>query len=79
MTITSEGDIAAARKALVAVRAELDAAVVALPNIEGMAPPGLVALLVRAVAARDHLDELETSERAAGDGDSGRQPRPRTI
>lgn len=77
MTITSEGDIAAARQALTAVRAELDAAVVALPKVEGMAPPGLVALLMRAVAARDLLDELETSEREAGD--DNRPPRPRTI
>jgi hypothetical protein len=74
--------VAAARQALATARADLDAAVVALPEVdgdEGMATPGLVALLIRAVAAKDRLDELESSEREAPDADASQPLRPGTI
>jgi hypothetical protein len=55
--------IADARRSLENARACLDHAVSALPEVQGdstMATPGLIALLLRAVAARRHLNALET-------------------
>ena len=55
--------VASARAALAAARADLDAAVGAMPVLdgeEGMAPPALLGLLFRAVAAKDRLRELES-------------------
>ncbi|HEY2901915.1 MAG TPA: hypothetical protein VGL59_15130 [Polyangia bacterium] len=55
-------EVAAARKSLDDARNDLDAAVAALPDIDGdeaMASPVLVALLVRAVKAKKHLKGLE--------------------
>jgi hypothetical protein len=54
--------IAAARKSLQNARECLDNAVSAMPEVQGdrtMATPGLIALLLRAVAARRHLNALE--------------------
>lgn len=55
--------IADARKSLETARDYLDKAVGALPKVKGdstMATPYLITLLVRAVAARRHLNALET-------------------
>jgi hypothetical protein len=46
---------------------DLDAAVLALPNVRGddvMATPGLVALLLRVVTARRHVRRLEIEVKA---------------
>lgn len=59
----------AARAELTAARADLDAAVGAMPDLNGearMAPPALVALLFRTVAARDRLRQLEAPEGCLG-------------
>jgi hypothetical protein len=57
-------DVVAARRALSIARADLDEAVAAVPEIDGeeaMASPGLLALLLRAVSAKNHLDHLVIS------------------
>jgi hypothetical protein len=57
------GDIAAARQSLQSARRDLDDAVGLLPGVVGddtMANPNLIALLLRAVVARRHLETLET-------------------
>jgi hypothetical protein len=57
-------DVVAARQALSLARADLDEAVAAAPEVEGeeaLASPGLLALLLRAVSAKNHLDHLELS------------------
>jgi hypothetical protein len=57
-------DVVAARQALSSARADLDQAVAAAPEIDGeeaLASPGLLALLLRAVSAKNHLDHLELS------------------
>ena len=57
-------DVVAARRALSIARADLDEAVAAVPEIDGekaLASPGLLALLLRAVSAKNHLDHLELS------------------
>jgi hypothetical protein len=57
-------DVVAARRALSMARADLDEAVAAEPGIDGeeaVPPPGLLALLLRAVSAKNHLDHLELS------------------
>jgi hypothetical protein len=62
------GDVVAARRALSIARADLDEAVAAVPEIDGeetLASPGLLALLLRAVSAKNHLDQLELSATAA--------------
>jgi hypothetical protein len=54
-------DLVAARRALSIARADLDEAVAAAPEIDGdetIAPPGLLALLLRAVSAKNHLDDM---------------------
>jgi hypothetical protein len=54
-------DLVAARRALSLARADLDEAVAAAPEIDGeetIAPPGLLALLLRAVSAKNHLDDV---------------------
>lgn len=59
-----DGDLAAARRALSAARAELDNAVAAVPEIDGeetIASPRLMALLFRAVKAKNHLDDVLSS------------------
>jgi hypothetical protein len=64
--------IAVARKSLEIARACLDDAVSALPEVQGdrtMATPGLIALLLRAVAARRHLNALETIVVPTSDAD----------
>jgi len=61
-------DVVAARRALTRARADLDEAVAAAPDIEGdaaMVSPGLLALLLRAVSAKHHLDRLVLSATAA--------------
>jgi hypothetical protein len=60
-------DVVAARRALSIARADLDEAVAARPEIDGeeaFASPGLLALLLRAVSAKNHLDHLELSATA---------------
>lgn len=55
-------DVVAARRALSIARADLDEAVAAVPETDGeeaFASPGLLALLLRAVSAKNHLDHLE--------------------
>jgi hypothetical protein len=57
-------DVVAARQALSLARADLDEAVAAAPEVDGeeaLASPGLLALLLRAVSAKNHLDHLELS------------------
>jgi len=57
-------DVVAARRALSIARADLDEAVAAAPEIDGeqaLASPGILALLLRAVSAKNHLDHLELS------------------
>lgn len=59
-----DGNLAAARHALSAARAELDDAVAAVPEIDGqetIASPLLMALLFRAVKAKNHLDDVLSS------------------
>src|SRR5436190_23946654 len=59
------GDVGVARKALAAARAELDLAVAALPDVggdEAMATPALLALLIGAVRAKEHLGDLDAVE-----------------
>jgi hypothetical protein len=54
-------DVVAARRALSSARADLDEAVAAVPEIDGeeaLASPGLLALLLRAVSAKNHLDDM---------------------
>ncbi|HTB60981.1 MAG TPA: hypothetical protein VLC06_24090 [Polyangia bacterium] len=54
-------DLVAARRALSIARADLDEAVAAVPDIDGeetLASPGLLALLLRAVNAKNHLDDM---------------------
>jgi hypothetical protein len=56
-----DGDLADARRALSAARAELDDAVAAVPQVDGeetVASPQLLALLFRAVKAKNHLDDV---------------------
>jgi hypothetical protein len=63
--------VAAARQSLDNARADLDAAVAILPDVEGgdaMATPNLVALLLRAVRAKDRLSELEILVVAEAEG-----------
>ena len=58
-------DIVAARQSLQSARRDLDDAVGLLPGVAGddtMANPNLIALLLRAVVARRHLETLETHE-----------------
>lgn len=65
---TSFLEVAAARTILAHARAELDLAVAELPELAGdeaVATPRVLALLVGAVRAKEHLDELETSFRAS--------------
>ena len=60
-------DVVAARRALSIARANLDEAVAAEPEIDGeeaLASPSLLALLLRAVSAKNHLDHLELSATA---------------
>jgi len=60
-----DGDLAAARRALSAARSELDEAVAAVPQIDGeetMASAELLALLFRAVKAKNHLDDVLSRE-----------------
>jgi hypothetical protein len=55
-------DVAAARQSLQNARRDLDDAVGLLPGVAGddtMANPNLIALLLRAVVARRHLETLE--------------------
>jgi hypothetical protein len=57
-------DVVAARRALSIARADLDEAMAAVPESDGeeaLASPGLLALLLRAVSAKNHLDHLELS------------------
>jgi hypothetical protein len=57
-------DLDAARRALSRARADLDEAVAAVPDMEreaAIASPGLLALLLRAVSAKNHLDHLVLS------------------
>ena len=59
--------VVAARRALFLARADLDEAMAALPELEGeeaLASPGLLALLLRAVSAKNHLDDLVHSATA---------------
>jgi len=59
-----DGDLAAARRALSTARDELDNAVAAVPEIDGqetIASPLLMALLLRAVKAKNHLDDVLSS------------------
>ncbi len=63
-------DVVAARRALSIARADLDEAVAAVPELDGeeaLASPGLLALLLRAVSAKNHLDHLELSTPAGPD------------
>ena len=60
-------DVDAARRALSRARADLDEAVAAAPSTEGesaMVSPGLLALLLRAVSAKNHLEHLVLSAAA---------------
>ena len=60
-------EVVAARQALSIARADLDEAVAAVPELDGeeaIASPGLLALLLRAVSAKYHLDHLELSATA---------------
>ena len=55
-------DVVAARRTLSMARADLDEAVAAVPDSNGeqaLVSPGLLALLLRAVSARNHLEHLE--------------------
>ena len=63
-------DVVAARWALSVARADLDEAVAAVPEIDGeeaLASPGILALLLRAVSAKNHLHPLELSVTAEVD------------
>jgi len=54
-------DVVAARQALSIARDDLDEAVAAVTESDGeevIASPGLLALLLRAVTAKNHLDDL---------------------
>jgi hypothetical protein len=56
-----DGVLTEARLALSAARTELDQAVAAVPRIDGeevIASPELLALLFRAVKAKNHLDDV---------------------
>jgi len=56
-----DGGLDDARRALSAARAELDEAVAAVPRMDGeatIASPELVELLLRAVKAKNHLDDI---------------------
>ena len=58
------GDLIAARQGLADARADLDAAVATLAGGRGdaiMATPALLALLVQAVEAKGHVDDLEVA------------------
>lgn len=61
----SDGDLVAARRALTAARAALDEAVAAVPQIDGetIASPRLLALLFRAVKAKNHLEDVLSASR----------------
>jgi hypothetical protein len=55
-------DVLAARQVLALARADLDAAVASMPDVDGdeaMATPTLLALLLQAVTAKGHLSALE--------------------
>jgi hypothetical protein len=55
-------EIGAAQQTLADARSRLDSAVAGLPDVDGdeaMAPPELLLLLVGAVTAKEHLNELE--------------------
>ena len=57
-------ELVAARQALSVARADLDQAVAAVPDTDGeaaIASPGLLALLLRAVSAKNHVDRLVLS------------------
>ncbi len=72
MPVDADEGLNEARLALSAARAELDEAVAAVPRVDGeatVASPELVALLVRAVKAKNRLDDI-LSARAP------RTPRP---
>jgi len=78
MTMATNGSVAAtvavARKSLDSACDDLDDAVRAFPDVPGdnvMANPGLVALLLRVVAARRHLNDLDLSLRAESMGRVG--------
>ena len=63
MTVSDVTDIAAARRSLQSARRDLDDAVDLLPGMAGddtMANPNLIALLLRTVVTRRHLETLET-------------------
>lgn len=62
--IPRAADVASARQSLQSARRDLDDAVGLLPGLEGdntMANPNLIALLLRAVVARRHLQSVEGS------------------
>jgi hypothetical protein len=67
MSNASPADLDAARRALSRARADLDEAVAAVPDMERegeIVSPGLLALLLRAVSAKNHLDHLVLSTTA---------------
>lgn len=62
MSNDAASDVLAARQVLALARADLDAAVASLPDVDGdeaMATPTLLALLLQAVTAKGHLSALE--------------------
>ena len=61
-------EVDAARRALSRARAELDEAVAAAAETDGeaaIASPGVLALLLRAVTAKNHLEDLVLATTAA--------------
>ncbi len=68
MASNSAADVAAAEAVLARVRTELDEVVAVTPDIEGndvLDSPELLALLLRAVNAKNHLESLVLSTRSA--------------
>ena len=65
MSIDPGAAVVAARRALLIARDDLDQAVAETPELDGqetIASPGLLALLLRAVKAKNHLEDVVLSE-----------------
>jgi hypothetical protein len=68
MASNPAADVAAAEETLARVRTELDEVVAVTPDVEGndvLDSPELLALLLRAVNAKNHLESLVLSTRSA--------------
>jgi hypothetical protein len=80
MTAAGKTAVDVACRSLAEAREDLDDAVGSLPDLDGddmMASPRLLALLLRVVTARRHLNGLESAAAAAAEELSDPRPAPR--